>query len=112
MKPSGRRPAALLLLWLLTPGPSELGRDLWHLAWDGHTAHAAEHAADEPVPVAPEHGCSGAIHVCACHTTTPFDVTSRLFGAGRMEPCGRVADGSLHGGLGLDLSPPSPPPRA
>lgn len=57
-----------------TPGAAELLADGAHLLFDGHTAHAQEHAHGEHGEHGhdgpdPEHGCTGWLHTCACHTS-------------------------------------------
>jgi hypothetical protein len=56
------------LVWLLTPGLAEATENLWHLATEGHSAHAPG-AEDDHAPVGDEHGCSGTFHVCSCHAS-------------------------------------------
>lgn len=59
----------LLLTWQLVPGLNEVAENVWHLAREGHGAHAladAEHSPDDE-----EHGCSGVFHLCPCHASSP-----------------------------------------
>lgn len=67
---------ALMLVFVLTPGAAEIVENAAHLAKDGHTAHAIDDA--EHTPAGDEHGCSGTIHVCACHSSTCFMVSDRF----------------------------------
>ncbi|HFE45894.1 MAG TPA: hypothetical protein ENJ18_10465 [Nannocystis exedens] len=61
---------ALLLVFALTPGGAEIVENAVHLATDGHTAHSVDDAAH--APKGDEHGCSGAMHVCTCHSSASF----------------------------------------
>jgi hypothetical protein len=61
---------AVVLIYLMTPSAGEITENLLHLLRTGHTAHAIQDDAHQPVD--PEHGCSGPFHVCACHSSTAF----------------------------------------
>ena len=61
---------ALLLIFGLMPGGAEIIENVVHLATDGHTAHAVDDAAHAPQGV--EHGCSGSMHLCECHSSPSF----------------------------------------
>ncbi len=65
-----RRTLVLALIWALTPGFAEASVDLVHQLRAGHTAHTAapadDHEQDE------EHGCTGAFHLCGCHSSQAF----------------------------------------
>ncbi|HEX2676477.1 MAG TPA: hypothetical protein VHM19_07550 [Polyangiales bacterium] len=50
------------MLLIAIPGAQEVIEDAVHFIADGHTAHEAEHAGEQP-----GHCCSGLFHVCACH---------------------------------------------
>jgi hypothetical protein len=68
-----RRPAKLLaalLVFMMTPGLTELVDDALHLVETGHTEHAAAH--DDGHGEDAEHGCSGAFHTCGCHASPAF----------------------------------------
>ncbi len=59
----------MALLYVMTPGSTEIAQNVYHLVFEGHDAHDhPEHAEDE------EHGCSGPYHMCACHSTVAFQV--------------------------------------
>jgi hypothetical protein len=60
----------LFLVFILTPGATELLENAAHLAVEGHGAHALDDA--EHAPEGDEHGCSSTFHVCACHSSTCF----------------------------------------
>ncbi len=51
----------------MVPAASELVETVIHLVQHGDVPHAGAHAAE--TAGATEHGCTGVIHVCACHTT-------------------------------------------
>jgi len=57
-----------LLVFLMTPGLSELVDDALHLVRTGHTEHAAGHHDGEDA----EHGCTGTFHTCSCHQSATF----------------------------------------
>ncbi len=61
---------ALLLVFSMTPGGAEIVENAVHLATDGHTAHSIDDAAH--APEGDEHGCSGTMHLCACHSSPSF----------------------------------------
>ena len=61
---------ALLLVFCLTPGAAEIVENVAHLATDGHMAHAIDDG--DHAPEGDEHGCSGTVHLCACHSSTCF----------------------------------------
>jgi hypothetical protein len=65
---------ALAVIYLMVPGANETLENLVHLAIHGHGAHAvddADHDFGES-----EHGCSGPYHLCACHSSLPFQAPS------------------------------------
>jgi len=64
------RVLALILVFVLTPGSTEVVENAVHLATDGHTAHAIDDA--DHTPEGGEHGCSGIIHSCGCHGSVSF----------------------------------------
>ena len=53
----------------MTPEVLELIENAAHLFGHGDTAHAADHETGDD---SDEHGCTGASHACACHTSQPF----------------------------------------
>lgn len=57
---------ALVLVLALTPGLVEAVENVWHLAQNGHSAHATGESSDHQ-PTDEEHGCSGTFHMCSCH---------------------------------------------
>jgi len=61
---------ALLLVFVLTPGSTEIVENAVHLATDGHMAHAIDDA--DHTSEGGEHGCSGVIHSCGCHGSVSF----------------------------------------
>ena len=61
---------ALLLTVALNPSAIELAENALHWAATGHGAHGLP--APDHAPADPEHGCSGAVHVCLCHATAGF----------------------------------------
>jgi hypothetical protein len=59
-----------VLVFAMIPASGEIIEHTVHLVMAGHTAHAIPDETHQPE--APEHGCSGPIHVCACHASTPL----------------------------------------
>jgi len=57
------------LLLALAPGLGEVVENLFHLAIEGHAAHALGHG-DSHAARGPEHGCSGTFHLCSCHSSS------------------------------------------
>jgi hypothetical protein len=66
------RLVALLLVYLMTPVATEVAENVVHFVVNGHGAHALQDSEHHPNDR--EHGCSGLVHVCACHSSTPFAV--------------------------------------
>lgn len=65
---------AILVLALLGSsvlGAPELAENLGHLVLYGHEAHDPEAGASHQ-PTNPEHGCTGTLHLCGCHTSMSF----------------------------------------
>lgn len=60
----------MLLIYLMTPAAVELTENVVHLVMTGHSAHAFGDGAHRPD--GPEHGCSGIVHVCGCHSSVSF----------------------------------------
>lgn len=69
-------PVAWFLMYTMVPGASEFIENAWHLATEGHLAHAIDDAEHHPEDE--EHGCSGAFHFCSCHTTPSFLGAARV----------------------------------
>jgi hypothetical protein len=61
---------AIILLYLMTPGSSELTENVLHFVTEGHSAHAINDQHHQPQE--PEHGCSGPYHFCHCHAPSSF----------------------------------------
>ncbi|MGD8317701.1 MAG: hypothetical protein PVH21_18045 [Myxococcales bacterium] len=59
-----------ILIYVITPGSSEIVENVLHLLSEGHAAHAVADA--EHAPRGAEHGCSGTFHLCHCHSSTAF----------------------------------------
>jgi hypothetical protein len=59
------------MLFMAVPGVQELLEDAAHFLADGHTAHDAGHADEQP-----EHCCSGLFHVCPCHANAVGELAS------------------------------------
>jgi len=62
---------AILLVYSLIPGGSELTENAVHLVTHGDTAHNGADGHEDGDP-SDEHGCSGPYHVCVCHHSTSF----------------------------------------
>ena len=58
---------ALILILAMTPGIVELSENMFHLVWQGHTAHEAADG-DHHEPTDTEHGCTPGMHFCGCHS--------------------------------------------
>ena len=59
------------MLFFVVPGAQELLEDAVHFLADGHTAHEAGHADEQP-----GHCCSGLFHVCPCHANAVADLAN------------------------------------
>jgi len=59
------------MLFIAVPGLQEMLEDAVHFIADGHTAHEAGHADEQP-----GHCCSGLFHVCPCHAHAVAEVQS------------------------------------
>jgi len=65
---------AVLMVYLMTPGAGEITENAIHLVASGHMAHAVDY--DDHEPAGDEHGCSGPYHVCQCHRSADFTVST------------------------------------
>ncbi len=91
---SRRKPAArlgwvfkvftLFLVFVLTPGATEIVENAAHLLANGHGAHAFDDA--EHSPAGDEHGCSSTFHTCSCHNSTSFVVRDTEFSVPPPDP--------------------------
>ena len=61
---------AALLVFLVTPGLTELLDDALHVIETGHSEHAEAH--EQHGGAGAEHGCSGTFHTCPCHQSPSF----------------------------------------
>ncbi|HVK84876.1 MAG TPA: hypothetical protein VM513_12245 [Kofleriaceae bacterium] len=59
---------ALLLLFAVVP-TAELVEQTAHLVGHAFEAEAADHSAHHDDTQSDEHGCTGLVHLCACHQT-------------------------------------------
>lgn len=71
MKRFGTIAVVVLLLGTMAPGAGELLENTVHLIQEGHVAHAAPDGDYHGTPN-PEHGCTGAIHLCSCCISFSF----------------------------------------
>lgn len=60
---------AVAMVYVMTPGASELAENVVHLVTHGDSAHSDEHSGETE---SDEHGCSGPYHACVCHHTSSF----------------------------------------
>ncbi len=74
----------LFLVFVLTPGATEIVENAAHLVANGHGAHAVDDA--EHSPVGDEHGCSSTFHTCSCHSSTSFVLRDTEFSVPPPEP--------------------------
>lgn len=73
----------LVLTVMLIPGLVEGVENLWHLAEEGHAAHATSEGVDHDRSDDDEHGCTGTFHLCSCHhasSTLPIAPATLVLG--------------------------------
>lgn len=99
----------VFLAWQMVPGGGEIVENAAHLVFAGHTAHGpsdADHQGEEP-----EHGCSGAFHMCPCHVSPNVTMTASI-AVGDVLPFGDTDQLWIEEDMRADapLSPPFRPP--
>lgn len=75
---------AVMVAWQMVPGSNEILENVFHLAREGHLAHALPDAEHQSTDV--EHGCSGPFHLCPCHTSISF-LTGVFAGEDQPQAC-------------------------
>lgn len=100
----------LALAWTLTPCLTEVTENLWHLATEGHSAHAAEESPDH-APQDEEQDCNGTFQRCSCHHIKASDLVPAPL------PPAEAPGRGLHAARSAAATEPSPhrlerPPRA
>lgn len=100
---------ALVLVFVLTPGMTELAENAAHVVTQGHGAHAFDDT--DHAPMGDEHGCSGTFHACSCHASPAFIVGQSSLAVSTPLPAttSHLADNGTQLTMGHDLGVFRPP---